>query len=428
MAGIMVKITRRQWLGMTGGAAVTTGLGWGWHHHRQQTIRVAIIGCGMRGMQLAGLITSTGWYDVRGKIVAISDVDRVRAEQMKAKYAPQADVTQDFRQVISRDDIDAVFIATPDHWHAQCALEALHAGKHVYCEKPMTLTITQGHQLIAAVKETGRTFQVGTQQRSFRSFQQACELVRAGRLGKLEQIEVAVPVNYSGGPFAALPVPSTLDWERWLGPAPAADYCAERFKGFRFWYEYGGGTMADWGAHHIDIAHWAMDLDHSGPIEVSGDAELPGIENGYNTPKEFRVEFKYPNGVVLRVRSDPTESGVLFQGDQGRIYVSRKRLTGKPVEDLTWNPLPAEATRLATRRTSMLIDRNVAHVLHFFDCIQTGQTPISDVVSQHRSASACHLANISIRLGRPVKWNPQREEFDNDPEATAMLSRSARSV
>jgi len=424
----MVQFNRRHLLQLSGGTALATGLGWTWHRHRQQTIRVGLIGCGMRGMQLAGLINNTGWYDVRGQIVAACDVDRTRAERVRAKYFGSAEVTQDFRGVLERQDIDAVFVATPDHWHAQCALDALHAGKHVYCEKPMTLTIAEGHQLIAAVRETGKTFQVGTQQRSYRQFQQACELVRNGRLGQLKRIEISVPVNRSGGPFASQPIPPNLDWERWLGPAPYADYCAERFANFRFWYDYSGGTMTDWGAHNLDIAHWAMNLDDSGPFEISGEATLPQIENGYNTPSEFEVEMKYANDVVVRVRSNPADSGILFEGDKGRIYVNRKRLTGKPVEDLSSNPLPAIATRLGQPRTSIFCSYNISHVLHFFDCILTGQTPISDVVSQHRSASACHLANIAIRLGRSVKWDPSSEQFADDPEAASMISRTSRSV
>jgi predicted dehydrogenase len=292
----------------------------------------------------------------------------------------------------------------------------------------MTLTIAEGHQLIEAVRKTGRTFQVGTQQRSFRQFQTACELIRNGRLGQLTRIEISVPLNRGGGPFAACPVPQTLDWERWLGPAPYADYCDERFIFHRHWFDYGGGSMTDWGAHHLDIAHWAMDCEQSGPIEISGQAVMPKIENGFTTPTDYEVRLKYANDVRVVVRSDATENGILFEGDAGRIYVSRKRLTGKPVEDLWSNPLPADAIRLGHPRTSLFSSYNLSHILHFFDCLQTGQTPISDVVSQHRSASACHLANIAMRLGRTMKWNASDETFVGDPEATSMISRSSRSM
>lgn len=422
----MFRLNRRRWLTTAATATGAAALGWTWHRHRQQTIRIGLIGCGMRGSQLAALIQKSMWYDVQGQLVSICDADQTRANAVRVKFSPAAETTQDFRQTLAREDIDAVFIATPDHWHAAIAIEALRAGKHVYCEKPMTLTIDEGRQLISAAQSSDRTFQVGTQQRSHPYFQQACELVRNGRLGQVKRIEVSVPINRGGGPFATQPAPASLDWDRWLGPAPLADYCPERFTGFRFWYEYGGGTMADWGAHHIDIAHWAMGLENSGPVEISGAAELPQIENGFNTPLEFAVEMKYAGDLTITVKSHPHESGVLFQGDQGRIYASRKRLTGKPVENLASDPLPSDAVRFGYPRKSMFADYNTSHLLHFFDCVLTGRKPVSDVISQHRSASACHLANIAVRLGRTVRWDPAREQFDQDPQATAMLSRPSR--
>jgi predicted dehydrogenase len=425
---IVTRINRRKLFTLAGGAACTAGLGWAWHRHRQTTFRIGLIGCGMRGTQLAGLINDTFRFDRCGQIVAICDVERSRAEAARTKYAPRAEVTDDFQRVLERDDIDAVFIATPDHWHAPCALAALRANKHVYCEKPMTLTIAEGQQLIAAANACDRTFIVGTQQRSHRSFQQACELVRNGRLGQLKSIDISLPTNHTGGPFAVGTEPATLNWERWLGPAPYADYCLERFKIFRGWYDYSGGSMTDWGAHNLDIAHWAMDLDESGPIEISGEAVLPNIKNGFDIPGSFAVEMKYPNNVTVRIRSNAKETGVLFQGDEGRIHVSRRCLTGKPFEELSSNPLPPDSIHLGHERTTLFNSFNISHVLHFFDCIATGQTPISDVGSQHRSASACHLANIAIRLGRPVQWNPTSEQFVDDPDATAMISRSSRTA
>ena len=422
------RFTRRRLLALSGAAVGATVSGRAWYRHSQKTIRIGLIGCGMRGQQLASLINSTAWYNLQGKISAVCDVDLHRAEAAQRKYSPTADVTQDFRKVLERDDIDAVFIATPDHWHTPCSLEALRAGKHVYCEKPMTLTIAEGQQLMEAVKQSGRTFQVGTQQRSSRPFQQACELVQNGRLGEIRRIEVAVPVNFRGGPFEAQPVPPNLDWERWLGPAPLAPFCNERFSMFRSWFDYSGGSMTDWGAHNIDIAQWAMGLQNSGPVEISGKAELPQIENGFTAPATFEVEMKYANGVVIHVRTNPKESGILFEGDAGRIHVNRKRLTGKPVEDLASVPLGSDAIRFGHERTSIFTSYNVSHVLHFFDCILTGRTPISDVASQHRSASTCHLANIAIRLGRKVHWDPERQEFNHDLEATSMIGRQPRSI
>lgn len=428
MEHIMERFSRRHLLAATVSSATAAGLGWGWYRQRQRVIRIGLIGCGMRGMQLAGLINGTHWYDVSGQIVAISDVHRTRAEQTRAKHAPGADVYSDFRQILNRGDIDAVFIATPDHWHAPCALEALRAGKHVYCEKPMTLTIAEGQALVTAVHDTGRTFLVGTQQRSFRQFQQACELVRNGRLGNLKRVDITVPVNQSGGPFASRPVPEGLDWQRWLGPALSAEYSDERYAGFRYFYDYSGGTMTDWGAHNVDIVHWAMNLEDSGPIEISSQADMPAVEDGYMTPVEFEVEMKYANGVTARVRPSSTEHGILFEGDEGRIYVGRKRFAGEPVEDLAKNPLPRDGVTLTHPRTNLFSGYNTSHLLHFFDCILTNQKPISDVISQHRSVSACHLANISMRLGRSLKWDPEKEEVIGDAQATSMLSRLSRSV
>ncbi len=422
-----LPISRRRWMQLAGGLVVAGGLGTAWHRNRQRTVRLGLIGAGMRGRQLANSINSTAWYETRGELVAICDADQTRADQLRARCASSAETTQDFRRVLSRDDIDAVFIVTPDHWHAPLALEALRAGKHVYCEKPMTLTIAEGQQLAEAVQKSGRTFLVGTQQRSFQRFQTACELVRNGRLGKLRQIDIAVPENREGGPFQNEPVPASLDWERWLGPAPEVAYCPERFRVFRSWYEYSGGSMTDWGAHHIDIAQWAMGVDHSGPIEISGKATLPQIENGFNTPARFNVELKYASGVTIRVRTSSTENGLLFEGDEGRIQVNRKRLTGKPVDDLTSNPLPVDAVRLGHKR-SYWCSYELAHIRHFFDCLLTGDTPISDVISQHRSVSACHLANIALRLGRSIHWDPTTESFVNDEQASTFLRRTARPV
>jgi predicted dehydrogenase len=292
----------------------------------------------------------------------------------------------------------------------------------------MTLTIDEGKQLIGAVNASGRVFQVGTQQRSFRLFQQACELVQNGRLGNLQQIDVFVPQNRNGGPFASQPLPESLDWDRWLGPAPETPFCDQRFEGYRFWYEYSGGTMTDWGAHNVDIAQWAMQQDQSGPVKIDSEAKFSNIENGYNMPIDFHVELKYANGVTVRVLPSSTDQGILFQGDEGRIYVNRRRLTGKPAEDLARNPLPADAVRCGSPRSRLFASYNMSHLMQFFDCILTGKKPVSDVESQHRSSSACHLANISMRLGKKIVWDPLRQGVVGDMQANAMLSRPSRSV
>jgi myo-inositol 2-dehydrogenase / D-chiro-inositol 1-dehydrogenase len=421
------KMTRRRWFQMTGGVAAIGGLGTGIRFVRKPTVRIGIIGAGVRGSRLANSINELHWLAVKVKIVAICDVHRERADKLLAAESPSAEVTQDFNEILSRDDVDAVFIATPDHWHAPISLEALRAGKHVYCEKPMTLTISEGHKVAEAVRASGRTYHVGTQQRSDVRFQTACMLVRNGRLGQLRRVTITVPENKKGGPFLTQPVPKPLDWQRWLGPAPQVDYCPERFNVFRSWYEYSGGSMTDWGAHQVDIAHWAMGVENSGPVEVSAEGSVPTIKNGFNTPAQFAVDLKYPNGVTVHVRTSKDSECVLFEGDEGRIRVNRGRLTGKPVEDLRSNPLPADAIRLGHRRT-YFGTQVLVHLQHFFDCVLNGDPPISDVNSQHRTITACHLANIALRLNRTVKWNPNTESFPGDPEATVMTDRASRAI
>jgi predicted dehydrogenase len=381
---------------------------------------VAAIGLGGQGTSIAKRASRFG------DVVAVCDVDRQHAERARQQFGGKAEIYGDYRKLLERKDIDAVTIGTPDHWHTTIALAAIRAGKDVYCEKPLTLTIDEGKLLVKAVAETQRVFQVGTQQRSDARFRQACELVRNGRLGKLQQVTVSLPKSTKvGGPFETKPVPDGLDWQQWQGQAPEHDYTPERcHHDFRWWYEYSGGIMTDWGAHHMDIAHWAMGIDRGGPISIEGkmsDAERNRMNdarqsNSFNTPAEFTVEFLYPHDVRLQVVLG--DEGVLFEGDQGRLYVNRGRITGKPVEELAKRPLPADAVKLYESND---------HMGNFFDCIKSRKTPISDVESQHRSVSACHLANISLRLGRKLTWDAAQELFVGDDEANAMLSRPQRS-
>lgn len=381
---------------------------------------VAAIGLGGQGTGIAKRASRFG------DIVAVCDVDRQHAERAREQFGGKAEIYGDYRKLLERKDIEAVTIGTPDHWHTAVALAAIRAGKDVYCEKPLTLTIDEGKLLVKAVAETQRVFQVGTQQRSDARFRQACELVRNGRLGKLQKVTVSLPRSTKvGGPFETKPVPESLDWQQWQGQAPEHGYSPERcHHDFRWWYEYSGGIMTDWGAHHMDIAHWAMGIERGGPITVEGkmsDAERKRMNearktNSFNTPAEFIVDCLYPNDVQLQVVLG--DEGVLFDGDQGRLYVNRGRITGKPVEELAERPLPSDAVKLY---------KSNDHMGNFFECIKSRKTPISDVESQHRSVSACHLANLSLRLGRKLTWDAAQEAFIGDDEANGMLSRPQRS-
>jgi myo-inositol 2-dehydrogenase / D-chiro-inositol 1-dehydrogenase len=396
----------------------------------RDAVRLGLIGAGGRGRQLA---SSIGWTKLRrrhGQIVAVCDVNRCRAEQVRDESCRAATIAEHYQQVLDRDDIEAVVIATPDHWHAAIALAALRARKAVYCEKPLTLTIDEGKLLVAAVRETGGVMQVGTQQRSDWRFRLACELVRNGRLGQMRRVEVSLPngslpPHAGGGPFRLSPVPDDLNWDLWLGQAPWAEFCKQRYDPFRWWFEYSGGLLTDWGAHHLDIVQRALGAEQAGPMAIDGRGELPHIENGYSTPRRFTADLRYADAVRVTLNAGGSENGILFEGDEGRIYVNRGRLSGKPVDDLRRRPLGPGAVRL-DNETAYFGTPTHIHLLEFFDCIRDGKRPISDAESQHRSATACHLANISIRLGRPLRWNAAQERFIDDPAADAMLSRPRR--
>lgn len=424
------KTNRRQFLtraALASGTGLAIAAGYA---SRQRAIRLALIGAGARGRQLARTLRWTRARPVHGEVVAICDADLDRARQLSAEVYAHARIQQDYRRVLESDDVQAVVIATPDHGHAPLCLAALQAGKAVYCEKPLTLTVAEGQMLVEEARRRRGILQVGSQQRSHPRFQTACELVRNGRLGKLERITITLPSDSlakqgNHGPFENRAVPASLDWNLWLGQAPWVEFCQQRFDPFRWWFEYSGGFMTDWGSHHLDIAHWAMGLEQGGPISIDGRGELPNVKNGFNTPRFFRVTMVYPNDVSVRVELSDRGNGILFEGDCGRIFVNRARLSGRPVEELLARPFEPGAIRLGPRREHFG-SATYAHLLNFLDCIETGETPISDVISQHRSASACHLANISMRLGRPLTWDPRHEIFPDDPAANAMLSRAAR--
>jgi predicted dehydrogenase len=382
-----------------------------------------------------------------GDVVAVCDVDRQHAENgqriVKDVQGREVEAFEDYRKVLDRKDVDIVTIVTPDHWHTKIAIEALQAGKDVYCEKPLTLTIEEGRQIVKVMQQTNRVFQVGTQQRSEMGlrFLKAVALVKEGRLGTIKSVQCAIGGAPSSGPIPKVDPPSHLNWEMWLGQAPLVDY---RYQStgkkndrwgnsrchyeFRWWYEYSGGKMTDWGAHHVDIAQWAIGMDHTGPISVEGTATHPvELKNGhptddsqYNSATEFLVTCRFANGVEMVIRHD-TDNGILIEGDKGRIFVSRGALRGKPVEDLEQEPLPEDAIQKVYKGREP-----GDHMRNFFECVKAREQPISDVYTHHRAMTTCHLANIAIRLGRPLKWDPEREQIVADADANAWLSREQR--
>ena len=371
-----------------------------------------------------------------GDVVAVCDVDANHADKAKAKVKEvqdrDAEVFSDYRKVLDNKDIEIVTIVTPDHWHTKIAIDAMRAGKDVYCEKPLTLTIEEGQQIARVCRETNRVFQVGTQQRSEMGlrFLKALALIREGRLGNLKTVQCAIGGAPKSGPLETAEVPGNLDWDMWLGQAPKVDYIPRRCHyEFRWWYEYSGGKMTDWGAHHVDIAHWGLGFGDTGPVEVTPKMVEHPVEfkdgypqdaSQYNTATKFLVECKFATGEVLTIRHDTT-NGILFEGDKGRIFVSRGSLKGKPVEDLESNPLPEDAI------TKVYNGKQPGdHMRNFIECVKLREQPISDVYSHHRALTTCHLANIALRLNRAVKWDPKAEKIVGDDEAAAWVRREQR--
>jgi predicted dehydrogenase len=388
---------------------------------------VALVGCGGMGRGDAGNALRFG------DLLAVCDVDENHAEQAAKQFTKGGKTPakySDFRKLMERDDVHVIITATPDHWHTLVNLAATKAGKDVYGEKPLTLTIDEGKRLMGAVRVHKTVLQTGSQQRSDARFRLACELVRAGRIGKLKEIAVWLPAGLREGPFQPQPVPPELNWDFWLGQAPKVGYMPQRCHlYFRYWYDYSGGTMTDWGAHHNDIALWAVGLP--GPVEIEGQALAQPIPGGYTAISEYDVRFTYANGVLHRVRTtkadniyggveDPNgqRNGIRFEGTDGWIWVNRGNLRAND-KSLIDTPLPESATRLYTSND---------HMGNFFDCVRSRKDPICAVEVGHRGASICHLGAIALRTGLKLKWNPEQEQFtgDHSREANAYLAREMR--
>ena len=420
--------SRREMLKMAAVAA-TASIGYWPNASRAESksaterIGIGAIGLRYQGSVIAHKATSYG------DIVAVCDVDRNVRDTARSAFGGRALAFEDYRDLLQRKDVDVVTIGTPDHWHTKMVIDACRAGKDVYCEKPLTLTIDEGKRLTEVVRETGRVVQVGSWQRSDQRFRLAVEMVRQGRLGRLRSVDVVLGKNQTGGPFTPRAVPKHLNWNLWQGQTPDTPYLEERSHyTFRWWYEYSGGQMTDWGAHHLDIAQWAID---SLPVEVSGTAQYPNVSDGFNVATDFHAAYRYENGVTLKV-SDTGRNGIMFTGDEGRIFVNRGVIQGKPVEELANRPLNRESHSVYSHdnfdrpERAGKLDAIINHMGNFFDCIGSRDLPISDVESQHRSVSTCHLGNIAMRIGKPLKWDPHAQRFSNSDSANAMLSREQR--
>jgi predicted dehydrogenase len=385
-----------------------------------EKITIGFIGTGGHGIA-RNLNMYLGQPDAR--VLAVCDVDSSNLNRAKqavdARYGnSDCATTKDFREIMQRDDIDAVMISTPDHWHVLMSVMAAKAGKDVQCEKP-TLTIDEGKALIKTMRRYGRVFQTSTEDRSERIYHRMAELVRNGRIGKLHAIRVKLPYQPGGpGDPTPQPVPPELDYDMWLGPAPYAPYTKDRVHfNFRWIWDYSGGILCDWGTHLFDTAQWANDTELTGPAEI--DAKGTWWEGGlYNTPKEYHVEYTYANGV--KMFCDHGGSGIRFEGSDGWIespsWLAAIKASDPKILDSKIGP---DEVHLYTNPAGEHRD--------FLDCVKTRKDPYFPVDKGHRVASVCHLGNIALKLQRKLAWDPEKEIFPNDDEANRMLSRTMRS-
>lgn len=450
-----MKSNRREFLKRSAAAGAIVSAPFSWAASRARAdvnsqLTVAAIGVG--GSRGAGF--SQGTHIARkaaqhARMIAVCDVDELHMDEFNKGFEGKLKKYADYRELLAKEKPDVVTIGTPDHWHVPIAIAAMHAGCDVYCEKPLTLTIEEGIRICDVAKETSRVFQVGTQQRSEHEerFLKAIAIVRSGRLGKKVNAFAAIGGAPGDGPFPYGKAPEGLNWDMWVGPAQKTDYCDQRRKEFRWYYDYSGGKMTDWGAHHIDIAQWALGKDNTGPVKVSGKGKFGNVvpekfnwgeyfegqaslPNGFNTPVSFGIDCEFDDGAVLHVcdnyvrPEDKIEfnNGILFEGEDGRIFVDRGSLKGKPVEEMS----QADGKKLLEGVLKLYGGEPGDHMRNFFEAIKSRGKPISDVETHHRSMTTCHLCNIALMLGRDLNWDPKAEQFVGDEQASQLLSRPRR--
>ena len=458
----MSKVNRRRFLQSTSTLASATALGvysstsLARPNSPIERPRFALIGCGGQGTGDARRALAFG------DMVAACDVDSAHSAYVKDIFTKRLgregkevniETCDDYRAIIDRDDIDAIICGTVDHWHVKIAAEALRSGKDVYCEKPLTLTVDEGRIISKVVQETGQLLQVGTQQRSDERFLKAVAISHSGRLGKIKKVTVGLNHNPFSKPLPKVGPPKTLNWDRWKGPTEDVPYrflkngkdgqqlvrnlgdgsidASNCHKEFRWWLQYSGGKMTDWGAHHVDIAQWIINQcgPDQGPTTIKPvmvETRVPFDENGnptlddrYNAPHRFTVHVQFPNGVLMEITSEG-RNGILVEGSKGRIFVNRGTIAGKPIEDLDSNPLSGGWLE------DIYGGPVVEHVNNFFDCMTSRKKPASDVWSHVASINTCHLSNIAIRLGRPIEWDVATQTIKDDAIANAMLVRDSR--
>jgi predicted dehydrogenase len=365
---------------------------------------------------------STGYWDGKeaGREHLMEVVDKHYAEKVGKKYKSCRGFT-DFREVMQLKDIDAVVIDTPDHWHAIPVMMAAASKKDIYCQKPMSLTVTEGRDMSNAVKKHQVIFQTGSQQRSNPHFRRVCELVRNGKIGELHTVVCHLPGGIPDfGKTAHLvetaPIPQGFDYEMWLGPAPFAPYAPARTHvNYRWILDYSGGMVTDWGGHHPDIAQWGMDTDHTGPVKIQNARATWADHPHYNTATEFYFECLYANGVKLIVQSEGP-NGVTFTGSEGKAWASRGQHTVEP----------ASLSSLTLKPDEIHLYKSDDHYQNFIDCVLSRQQAIAPAEVGHRSVTISHLGNIAMMLRQDLDWDPEQEHFVGNFAANQFLSRQMR--
>lgn len=428
----LTRVSRRSFLATSAAALAAPyfvpaeALGRGQRKPASDRIALGMIGVGNMG---GGHVdTVLGNRDIQ--VVAICDVDRVKrdaaCEKVEKHYAAEkaagkfkgCDGYNEYEALLSRQDIDAVLIAVPDHWHALVSIAACRAGKDVYCEKPLALTVRDAQRMVAAARRYNRVFQTGSQQRSSENFRYACELVRSGRIGKLLTVHVGVAGPSREKYLPEEPVREGLDWDRWLGPAAWQPYNAERCSGdygggWRHIRDYSGGMMTDWGAHHFDIAQWGMGMDENGPIEIAPPPTVPDVRETPDPAKGPTLTYRYASGVTM---FHGGANGILFTGSDGRIEVNRGYLKSWPDEIIK--------TPIGPNDVHLYASDN--HMQNWVDCIRSRRKPICDVAVGASSVTIGLLGNIAYWTGRTLRWDAAKQQIVGDEAASRLLDRPKR--
>lgn len=449
MKSQLSNFSRRQFLKLTGASAAALGfptiipsrvLGAG---APSKLIQIAQIGCGRiaNDMDMPGVLK----HPQLARIVAVADFDSRRAElaRRKIEQSYEKSIAQtvavktygDYRELIARQDIDAVMISTPDHWHAQPVVEAALAGKDIYVQKPLSMTIAEGRLVSDVVRAKKSVLQIGSQQRSTAQFHRACELIRNGVIGRLKSIKIGLPIDPGGGNAAEMPVPATLNFDAWIGGTPRVAYTEDRVHpqtedpktifGRPGWLRlnaYTRGMITGWGSHHVDIAHWGMGMEHAGPTAVEAKSAWPGADSFWDVHGKYSVKLSYANGVVMNI-SDEFPNGVRFEGEDGWIWVTRGAAAS--TKSLNASHLKLLQIPEAELKTKLHRSPNWDHHLDWLQAVRARKEAVTNAEIGHRSCTACLVSWIGMTLARPLQWNSEKEQF-NDDEANRLLHRAER--